>query len=454
MDKSTRFFIEWLFSDNAASTALDFEALAKWLAPNFQNYTDGEFYLLNPNGRSLLELNAALIEPGVMDSAMQCPSVQKILLVTQYAPSFSHAGGLRVRDIYAQIRAMRPDIRIDLYSETNPAIDGDLSGLDAIFDNVYFEKPGAMTLAAFQLKTGLSEHYDLVDLQFHSAGRLAKAFRAVGSHLLFTPMECLSRSYFDIIGTKLDKENRIDIKDIFGLIHFAIDELRIMKSVDQTVTVSDADASFLKRISAKSAVTHISTGLSKYEFTKELEGNFVPKDVSAKRKKLVFSAYFGSDTNVVGLRWYLAEIHPLVMQVCPDYELMVVGRGDLAWLISQDMPGVTVVGEVPFLSPILEQARGGLVLALHGSGFRGKINQYSICGVPTVSTNLGVTGLDYTDGDNILLADGPAEFAQACINLLCDEALNRRIAINARNIALEKYRWESFSTEITTVYGL
>jgi len=142
------------------------------------------------------------------------------------------------------------------------------------------------------------------------------------------------------------------------------------------------------------------------------------------------------------------------MKVCPEYELMVVGRGDLGWLISQAVPRVTVVGEVPFLSPILEQARGGLVLALHGSGFRGKINQYSICGVPTVSTSLGVTGLDYTDGVNILLADSSAEFSQACINLLSDEVLNRKIANNARVVAREKYSWESFSSEISTVYGV
>jgi hypothetical protein len=407
MDKSIGFFTEWLFADNADNIGLDFEALEKWLSPNFQNYTDGEFYRLNPNGRSILELNAALSEPGVVDAVMERPLVQKILLVTQYAPSFSHAGGLRVRDIYEQIRAMKPDLRIDLYAEANPAIDGDLSGLGDIFDNVYFEEPGALSLAAFQLKAGFSERYDLVDLQFHNAGRLAKHFRAIGKHLLFTPMECLSRSFFDIIRKKIDVENRIDIKDIFGLIHYAIDELRIMKSVDQTVTVSDADANFLKRISANSVVTHISTGLSKYEFSNELEDRFLPRDFSVKRQKLVYSAYFGSDTNVVGLRWYLTEVHPIVLKFCPEYELMVVGRGDLAWLISQVIPGVTVVGEVPFMSPILEQARGGLVLALHGSGFRGKINQYSICGVPTVRTNLGVTGLDYTDGVKILISYRP-----------------------------------------------
>jgi len=138
----------------------------------------------------------------------------------------------------------------------------------------------------------------------------------------------------------------------------------------------------------------------------------------------------------------------------PDYRIMVVGRGDLDWLINENRENVTVVGEVPTLGPILEQSRGGLVLALHGSGFRGKINQYAVCGLPSISTSLGLTGLCYQHGQDIIRADSAGEFAVECIRVLCDNGYADRIAANARATALKNYSWNSFSERIRDIYAI
>ena len=454
MSSSITALLDQIFDDSAFFDQVDKAAFEKWVRPSFQNYEAGDSFCINPNEKLLTELVEAMAQPSTGQLNGPNFRVGRILLVTQYAPSFSHAGGLRLRDMYAKIRKFRPDIIIDLYCEANPAIDGDLTGLADIFDNIYLEQPGRLSVSVFRSMAGYQKNYDLVDLQFHVAGKLAKDFRAIASRVIFTPMECISRSYFELVKKKFERENRISLTDIFGLIHTSVDELRIVRAVDHTVAVSDADAAFLRRLSPKSTISHISTGLSDHEFSRELSQDFIPRDVDSKQKKLIFAAYFGSDTNLVGLRWYLEQVHPLVIQQCPDYELMVVGRGDLTWLSTMQLHGVTIVGEVPFLAPVLEQARGGLVLALHGSGFRGKINQYSVCGVPSISTRLGTTGLDYTDGENILVADEAFDFAQACINILSDVQLNREISAKARALALEKYRWESIWGEFQAVYGL
>jgi glycosyltransferase involved in cell wall biosynthesis len=154
------------------------------------------------------------------------------------------------------------------------------------------------------------------------------------------------------------------------------------------------------------------------------------------------------------LEWYLKEVHPQVLKACPDYNLAVVGRGDTTALEAMGATSVSFIGEVPKLSPVLEQCKAGLVLALHGSGFRGKINQYSLCGMPSVSTSLGATGLSYEDGKDILIANDPQEFAAKCIRLLSDDGFTQRLGDAARKRALGDYTWAAVWPQVAAVYGL
>ena len=54
----------------------------------------------------------------------------------------------------------------------------------------------------------------------------------------------------------------------------------------------------------------------------------------------------------------------------------------------------TLVGEVDSLEPFIKNASIGIAPALSGSGFRGKINQYSINFIPTVASKLAAKGFN------------------------------------------------------------
>jgi glycosyltransferase involved in cell wall biosynthesis len=60
-------------------------------------------------------------------------------------------------------------------------------------------------------------------------------------------------------------------------------------------------------------------------------------------------------------------------------------------------------------------------------------------GVPVVSTSIGCEGLDVRDGEHLLVADTPADFAHACARVLQDKELSLRLARNARRLILERY---------------
>jgi hypothetical protein len=447
-------FAEWLL-DGGIDGDRDNADFVNWLSPNFQSYADGDSYRANPNGVALTELMKLLKSARAVAEAPErsASKTRRLLLVSSYAPSVNHAGGLRLLDLYAEIRKLSPSITIDLYCPSQPTVDGELSCGD-IFDEVFLTTPSDFSFGDFLLKAGGGRRYDVADFQFHGAGKLLSHFSGVAGRTLFTPMECTSRATFEVARKRLRLENHIRLSDVFSVIHATLNELKITTSADQTVCVSDPDAAFLASLMRGRRVDFLPTGLSELEFSEQLSPTYRPPAPSAKQKRLVFAAYFGSDTNVAGLTWFLDHAHPHILRHCPDYKLLVVGRGDLSAFIARGHAGVTFIGEVPVMAPVFDQARAGLVLALHGSGFRGKVNQYAVCGLPSISTALGLTGLAYEPGVDIVVADDPVEFALACVRVLVDDEHCDELGRRARATALANYQWGAAHQKIRQLYCL
>jgi glycosyltransferase involved in cell wall biosynthesis len=65
---------------------------------------------------------------------------------------------------------------------------------------------------------------------------------------------------------------------------------------------------------------------------------------------------------------------------------------------------------------------------------------------PVVSTSIGAEGLDCGHGENILLADTPQAFADACLSLLDDPGTRGRLRRNARDLVASRYSWASVAS--------
>ncbi len=62
-------------------------------------------------------------------------------------------------------------------------------------------------------------------------------------------------------------------------------------------------------------------------------------------------------------------------------------------------------------------------------------------GKAIVSTSIGCEGLGVTDGENILTADTPQDFADTVVKALMDSDLRKRLEDNARRFA-QQQDWE------------
>lgn len=146
--------------------------------------------------------------------------------------------------------------------------------------------------------------------------------------------------------------------------------------------------------------------------------------------------------NVEGLAWFWERIWPQVQARVPEARLTLIGKNPsdriLAW---GQQPDVDVPGYVEDLTPYLAETAVFIVPLHAGAGMRVKIVDAWCWGLPIVSTTIGAEGIATHDGEHLLLADTPVEFAEAVIGVLRDAALQHRLRANGRRWVEEQYDW-------------
>ena len=385
--------------------------------------------------------------------------VFRILLVAHYWPTRAHGGGLRILDIYTLIRQHCPAIQLDLYTHHRPAIDWSLDDAGPIFNNVYLSPEEDLTSEGLTKLRGSPLTYDVIDLQFHESGYQIDAFRRIGNKIIFTPMESLARVLFIDLSTKYRTHNSLRFSSLRLLkiatsLRLAAEEIDFAHKADEVVCVSRADAAFLRAATSLRHIRSVETGVSQYEFADALAPGFTTTRAVDRRCQVLYLAYFGSETNVIALHWYLEHVHPLIKSKVPGYVFTVIGRGSLSPFFRYSDDSIEFVGEVPEIGSHIKAARVGIAPALGGSGFRGKINQYAVLGLPCVVSPIAIKGLAYQNDVNIFVGETPEIFADRCIRLLTDLDLNDHMGQAARQLCIERYSWGTKWASIRRIYQL
>jgi glycosyltransferase involved in cell wall biosynthesis len=155
---------------------------------------------------------------------------------------------------------------------------------------------------------------------------------------------------------------------------------------------------------------------------------------------------------VDGLLFFVREIFPLVRREVSGARLLVVGSSipaDVQRL--HDGDSISVVGDAESLEPYYRQATAAVVSLRIGSGTRLRILEAFAFGRPVVSTTVGCEGLEVTPGEHLLVADDPRGLAQACVTLLREPELRRRLVARSRQLVEAKYNWESVEEQVRAV---
>ncbi|GMQ78309.1 MAG: glycosyltransferase family 4 protein [Anaerolineae bacterium] len=160
-------------------------------------------------------------------------------------------------------------------------------------------------------------------------------------------------------------------------------------------------------------------------------------------KRVTFLGGLHWPPNSEGIRWFYHEVWAIVQKKAPDSTLTVIGKHPPSSLVKaqRNNQNIEVSGYSADPNRYLEETAAFIVPLHAGGGMRVKIVDAWSWGLPVVSTAVGAEGINSKDGDDILIADSPEEFADAVLMLLQDREYARILAKAGRKSVELNYDW-------------
>jgi polysaccharide biosynthesis protein PslH len=232
-------------------------------------------------------------------------------------------------------------------------------------------------------------------------------------------------------------------------------EGNLINQFDHTLAVSEVDKdALLNAIAHNSETQNLKSRISVIPIAVDCASLPPIKRDQPSDNILTVSTLF-YPPNADGVRWFMNQIFPLVRHQVPNATLTIVGARppkDIVDFGLRNAECVQVTGYVPDLQKRLERAALMVVPVRAGSGMRVRILEALARGIPVVTTKTGVEGIDAIDGEHLLVANEPREFAAAVVRLLNDPFLRESLIRNGRRLVEEKYDWQVALPKLESVY--
>lgn len=206
---------------------------------------------------------------------------------------------------------------------------------------------------------------------------------------------------------------------------------------DRVIAVSPDDRLLMEQQYGLKAVDEIPTGVDTEYFRPS--GKLSPEP-----NHLVFTGSMDWLPNEDAIRYFTAEIMPLIRRSIPEVKLTVVGRNPFPGLVELGKrdPSIVITGRVDDVRPYIERAAAYIIPLRIGGGTRLKVYEAMAMERPLISTSVGAEGLPLSDGEELLLADTPKDFAAAVVRVLQDRELAEGLGVRAAATVRERFGWD------------
>lgn len=222
-------------------------------------------------------------------------------------------------------------------------------------------------------------------------------------------------------------------------------ELNHLNSYDGIAAITRNDADFFKKYGCKIPLTDIPFGVEVNDYPVS-SGNF-------ESPSLFHLGSMNWMPNLEGINWFLDTAWPLIHKQFPQLKLHLAGRGMPESLLNMKHSNVEIIGEVPDAQEFIRSHTVMVVPLFSGSGIRIKIIEGMAMGKAIISTKIGAEGINYTNGENILIADTAEEFPEAVRKCVESPELCGILGKNARRLIEEEHSLEHVMAKLEKFYN-
>jgi glycosyltransferase involved in cell wall biosynthesis len=139
---------------------------------------------------------------------------------------------------------------------------------------------------------------------------------------------------------------------------------------------------------------------------------------------------------------FCEQTWPLLRARRPAMKLLIVGA-DPSPAVRRlgELPGVTVTGSVADVRPYILRSAAMVAPLNIARGTQNKILEAMAMGVPVVASGVAAGGVDAEAENHFLVANTPAEYANAILRIVAAPAERARLAAAGRQRMLSHHAW-------------
>lgn len=222
-------------------------------------------------------------------------------------------------------------------------------------------------------------------------------------------------------------------------------EIGILNKMDGIVAITPVDARNFDRLSHSTNIISIPFGINLQTLPENLNQ---PEEAS-----LFHIGTMNWFPNEESIKWLISEVWPLVRKRLPTIQLHLAGRYMPDWLLKLKEPNITVDGEVPDVWEYMNRFSIMVVPLFSGSGIRIKIVEAMAAGKAIITTAIGAEGINYENGQHLLIAKDPKSFSEAIIKLYDNKALRDSLGKNAQLLIAKDHDNNKLMMKLTGFYS-
>lgn len=231
-------------------------------------------------------------------------------------------------------------------------------------------------------------------------------------------------------------------------------EAEVARRVDASLFVSEAEAALFRARSGLGSgkVRAVENGIDTERFDPALTFDAVD---GGDGPLAVFTGQMDYRPNIDAVRWFAADILPLIRRQHPAARFAIVGRAptyDVRALAR--LPGVAVTGEVADVRPWLAAADAVVAPLLLARGVQNKLLEAMAMARPVVASAAAAEGIDAVAGEHLLVTDDAAGMAAAVGSLIDDREGAGRMGQAARARMISRYGWDARLAPLGELLGL
>ncbi len=239
----------------------------------------------------------------------------------------------------------------------------------------------------------------------------------VGAEVLYTIREHCSRAPLVYDTVDVHHVRMMREAAVTGEVPATFEEIRYYEELmctaaDVVVTVSDADAQHLRAMLGTLSPEFIVLPIVQEPWPHSAPG-------FDERDGLLFIGGYRHVPNQDAARWFAHEVWPAMASPALPVTLLGDEPTDEVLALSSSH-GFDVPGFRDDVTADFDAARVFICPLRFGSGVKGKILHALAAGLPVVTTSVGLEGMTLEPGVDVLVADTPAEFADAVNRLHAD----------------------------------